>query len=149
MPRNLSAAGGADYQNPGFPEIPWQRLQRPSGIPDALGSDWNGCAIGPIRDIFPLPRTSGYRSGKLPGALLRQNPWQETAAILECISPSPWHTLNWVVAVAKYQVPEAGLIPLNDSASPSWLEASYLWSSDWLIVADHAQFRQMAGRKEF
>ncbi len=50
-------------------------------------------------------------------------------SMLECLAPSPLHTLNRAVAVAEWQGPDAGLALLVALASPPWLTDSYLWDA--------------------
>lgn len=50
-------------------------------------------------------------------------------AMLECIAPSPLHTLNRAVAVAEWLGPDAGLTLLRALAPPAWLAGSYLWDA--------------------
>jgi len=49
--------------------------------------------------------------------------------MLECVAPSPLHTLNRALAVAEWRGPEAGLAVLEGLAPPTWLADSYLWDA--------------------
>ena len=53
--------------------------------------------------------------------------------MLECIEPSPIHTLNRAVAVAQGQGPQAGLAVLDGMVPPAWLDGHYLWDA---VLAD-------------
>ena len=69
-----------------------------------------------------------------------QTRWGEIARsyeLLERVSPTVLHRLNWAIAKAQWQGPDAGLAILKSCALPVWLERSYYWYS---VMAD-LQFR--------
>jgi RNA polymerase sigma-70 factor (ECF subfamily) len=74
--------------------------------------------------------------------------WHDIAdlyAMLECIDPSPLHTLNRAIAIAELQGPAAGLVLLQALAPPSWLAGSYLWdavTSDLHRRAGHTEIAE-------
>lgn len=65
-----------------------------------------------------------------------QTRWQEIAdlyAMLERMEPSPFHTLNRAVALARCQGPHAALQLLEGVVPPSWLVGHHLWAA---VLAD-------------
>ena len=59
----------------------------------------------------------------------RWNDIVDLYALLECIAPSPVHTLNRAIAVAEWQGARAGLAVIDGLAPPAWLSGSYLWDA--------------------
>ncbi len=53
--------------------------------------------------------------------------------MLECVAPSPLHTMNRAVAIAEWQGAAAALELLQTRSPPLWLEGSYLWDA---VLAD-------------
>ena len=75
--------------------------------------------------------------------------WGEIAdlyAMLECIDPSPLHTLNRAVAVAEWKGLDAALALLQDLVPPSWLEGHYLWAAVLADLHRRAGHVELAGR---
>jgi len=59
-----------------------------------------------------------------------QTKWEKIIAayeLLHRISPSPIHLLNRAIATAQWQSPQAGLVILESSDIPAWLDRCYYW----------------------
>lgn len=59
-----------------------------------------------------------------------QTPWEKIIAsyeLLHRVAPSPLHYLNYAIAIAQCQSPEAGLAVLKSIDVPDWLDRSYHW----------------------
>jgi RNA polymerase sigma-70 factor (ECF subfamily) len=96
-----------------------------------LGAEW--LARSSAGDVFSrFHAEAGIAAEHCFAPSFQQTRWQEIVdlyAMLECVAPSPLHTLNKAVAIAEWQGPEAALEVLDGLAPPAWLSGSYLWDA--------------------